>query len=302
MRAACKIAPYAIAGGCCHCYSIHRIWKRRQSICGQAAPPDLLRWNKRSAAIVLNNITRQTQIGHERKLLWCASSDYNSASTFLACSTHVFICALHPIHTHFLPLRSDRLPNWTPLDRSSTSNPWRRRFFVLSVEFLRLSKFMCVSACCIIIHSRIFFHVFVFVFELSFVACVFAPFPSNKRRRNNNFETKKNKKKKEQPHDAPAPKNKRIQLPRIQIIHGVCCWCGVRYSEWCSPLAHFSSSTPNDVGQTSIEWNGRASALRGGSNNRKTVFPTCDKLICYSSVLIFGFDNLKMMRRHQATT
>lgn len=196
MRAACKIAPYAIAGGCCHCYSIHRIWKRRQSICGQAAPPDLLRWNKRSAAIVLNNITRQTQIGHERKLLWCASSDYNSASTFLACSTHVFICALHPIHTHFLPLRSDRLPNWTPLDRSSTSNPWRRRFFVLSVEFLRLTKFMCVSACCIIIHSRIFFHVFVFVFELSFVACVFAPFPSNKRRRNNNFETKKNKKKK----------------------------------------------------------------------------------------------------------
>lgn len=81
-------------------------------------------------------------------------------------STHVSIFALFQSQRTFnvRVLHSDRLPNWTSLDRSSTSNSWRR---CLGFEFLRLSKFMCGSACCIRLYSSTYTY-----FLVIFSSCI----------------------------------------------------------------------------------------------------------------------------------
>lgn len=53
--------------------------------------------------------------------------DTRSLSLFLS----LYLCQSNE-SIFFQILHSDRLPNWTPLDRSSTSNPWRRCFGFLN--------------------------------------------------------------------------------------------------------------------------------------------------------------------------
>lgn len=115
VRAACKIAPYANAIAVA--IVIHAsIQKRCESICGHRAHYELLRSSKWSAAIALNNITRQIQIKHERKLSRCMrrrpvrlthSPPNFWYSSFLIRHTFLFLLPFNR------SLHSDRLPNWT---------------------------------------------------------------------------------------------------------------------------------------------------------------------------------------------